>query len=182
MRNKLFYFFFYVCVIFFQACGFEILISQARSKHNKEESVDETDFANDPNWKKFLKSLTANNYFRGLIEHSKDYNELLSKAKDYYKNSFEQLIKSSKAKLIAELMDKTEIDMDDLKARERNLPNPDDDKWMNISQKDLDAMLESRFGSDGQNPEMVNGYSDISHHLNTFINHVSGMEGAEFPK
>lgn len=164
------------------ACGFEILLAQGKSKIYKDEEVEETDYTNDPNWKKFLKSLNGNNYFRGLLEHSKEYNQLLDKAKDYYKNSCEQQVKPNKAKLVSELMDKTEIDIDDLKMRERNLPKSDDDRWMNISQKDLDAMLEARFGSAGQDIETVNGYSDLSHHLNTFINHVSGMEGAEFPK
>lgn len=156
-------------------------MAQAKSKHNSED-IQETDYKNDPNWKKFIKSLTGNNYFRGLLEHSKEYNQLLEKAKEYYKNSCEEAVKPNKAKLVSELMENTEIDVDELKMKERNLPKPDDDKWMNISQKDLDAMLEARFGSAGQNGEMVNGFSDLSQHLNSFINHVSTLEGAEFPK
>lgn len=158
-------------------------MSQARSKIEKEEDEPEAvDFNNDPNWKKFFKSLSSKNYFKGLLERSKEYDQLLDAAKEFYKTSCDKMSKPNKAKEIADTMDKLEIDVEELRKKERNLPKSDDDSWMNITPQDLDAMLEARFGSAGQDLELANGNADVSQHLKTFINHVSGIEGAEFPK
>lgn len=166
-----------------QACGFEILISQVKGKNNKGEEIEDADFNNDSNWKKFLQSLHAKNYFRGLLEHSKEYNQLLEAAQDFYKKSCEQLIKPNKAKEICELLDSLEIDVEELKKRENNLPSSDNDDWMNITQEDLDAMLEARFGKANESKrDVANQKCDIADNLKTFINHMSGIEGAEFPK
>lgn len=59
------------------ACGFEILISQAKPS---------TDIYSDKGWHSFLKSLEDKGYFKGLLEHSNEYNNLLNKAKEHYVN------------------------------------------------------------------------------------------------
>lgn len=57
-----------------------------------------------------------------------------------------------------------------------------DEKWLELCPKDLDAMLEERYGpkkfveaNKNSNP------SDFSAQLAKFLNHVSGVEGAEYP-
>ena len=133
--------------------------------------------------KKFFKCLTARNYFQGLLEHSKEYNRLLENAKKYYQSSCEESVKPNQAKEISDLLEKLEIDTDELKEKEKCLPESDKDDWMNITQEDLDAMLETRFGRASQvEGDLINGTNNIADHLKTFINHISGLEGAEFPK
>ena len=145
--------------------------------------MEESDFTKDTQWKKFFKCLTARNYFQGLLEHSKEYNRLLENAKKYYQSSCEESVKPNQAKEISDLLEKLEIDTDELKEKEKCLPESDKDDWMNITQEDLDAMLETRFGRASQvEGDLINGTNNIADHLKTFINHISGLEGAEFPK
>ncbi|KAK6630931.1 hypothetical protein RUM44_003103 [Polyplax serrata] len=165
------------------ACGFEILISQVRGKANKDEEMEESHYAADPNWQKFLKSLSSKNYFRGLLQHSKEHDELLEKAREFYRKSCQDTVKPNVPQEICKLLDDLEVDVEELRRREKNLPKSDNDDWMSITEEDLDAMLEARFGRTGQiEGDLVNGNNDIAHHLKSFINHMSGLEGAEFPK
>jgi hypothetical protein len=57
-----------------------------------------------------------------------------------------------------------------------------DEKWLELCPKDLDAMLEERYGpkkfvetNRNSNP------SDFSAQLAKFLNHMSGVDGAEYP-
>lgn len=57
-----------------------------------------------------------------------------------------------------------------------------DEKWLELCPKDLDAMLEERYGpkkfaetNKNSNP------SDFSAQLAKFLNHASGVAGAEYP-
>lgn len=48
---------------------------------------------------------------------------------------------------------------------------------MEISSEDLDKILSERYGSNRPNTSV----NDISTHLTSFLEHVSGLEGAEHP-
>ncbi|KAL0270551.1 UNVERIFIED_CONTAM: hypothetical protein PYX00_007926 [Menopon gallinae] len=160
------------------ACGFEILLNQAKGNSCKGES-EESDFENDHNWKRFLNSLTARNYFKGLLEHSQQYNQLLDAAKEYYSNSCGKSLKPSRAKQVLDTFSKMDIDVEELKKRELSWSKSDDDSWMNITQEELDSLLKARFGCTGD--KTGDDRFEIAHHLDEFINHVSDLEGAEFP-
>lgn len=155
-------------------------MSQYRSKEIQDDESEEIDFNSNPHWIKFLNNLSSNGYFRGLLQHSKEYNTLFEAAKDFFRKSFRVSYKPNRAKELSELLDTLDIDTDELKRREKNLPEPDDEDWMNISQADLDAMLESRFGRTDDYSK--NDNPDISGRLKTFINHMSEFDGADFPK
>lgn len=51
-----------------------------------------------------------------------------------------------------------------------------DDSWLEISADELDKMMEERYGA-----KQAANSLDVSSHLNKFIKHMSGLEGAEFP-
>ena len=58
-----------------------------------------------------------------------------------------------------------------------------DENWLELCPKDLDAMLEERYGrkkfismNRNSNP------SNITSQLAQFLDHVSGLDGAEFPR
>lgn len=57
------------------ACGFEILASQAKPS---------ADIEGDRGWAQFRKRLNEIEYFKGLLEGSKEYNTRFNKAKVYY--------------------------------------------------------------------------------------------------
>lgn len=156
------------------ACGFEILVSQA--KPNK-------DIEHDKGWHSYLKSLKDKDYFQGLIENSRDYNNLLNKAKEYYVNHRDSM---HYAPIIGqEILDLTrtlDYKAYELKEMESIVPADDDDSWLDISPEELDRMLQERYGQ--KKMCTINENSDATNFtekVTTFLNHVSDINGAEFP-
>ncbi|XP_044737684.1 protein ecdysoneless [Chrysoperla carnea] len=153
------------------ACGFEILISQAKSP---------TDLESDRSWHNFMKSLNKQNYFRDLLEHSKEYNELLEKAKVYYKEKCETAHSTPLiGKEILDLSKTLDFNEEDLKMLEKNLPEEDDDSWLSVNPTDIDKLLEDRYGKNFENgnTDPVN----LTKKLSDFMNQISSYDGAIFP-
>lgn len=153
------------------ACGFEILISQAKPS---------ADIESDKAWHKYLDNLKENNYFKGLIEHSKGYNELLTQAKEYYKHYRDSMqYTPAIGQEILNLTKNLEYNVDDF----NNCLTPDDsDDWLNISPSELNEMLEKKYGKrDFVKVTENSNTSDLSENMSKFLNHMSGIEGAEFP-
>lgn len=150
------------------ACGFEILVNQAKpgTETNKD-------------WNNYLTSLKAKNYFRDLLEHSKEYNDLLNKAKEYYANNCESRpVVGSK---ILHLLQTLEYDEEELQIDATNLPKDDDESWLNVSVEELDNMLEERYGN--QNFTTINQDTNpamFTDKINRFLNEMSCAEGIEF--
>lgn len=119
------------------ACGFEILTSQAKPSQDVED---------DKGWKNYLKSLEDKGYFRNLLEHSRDYNNLLNKAKEYYINHRDSMHYAPViGQEILGLTKNLDYKPDELQKEGSNLPKDDDESWMNISPEELDKMLQERF-------------------------------------
>lgn len=156
------------------ACGFEILVSQAKPS---------ADIHSDKGWHTFLQSLKDKGYFKGLLEHSIEYNNLLNKAKEHYVNHRDTMQYSPAiGQEILELIRNLEINVDELKREGENLSNDDDDSWLNISPDELDKMLQEKYGQ--KKIFNLNNNSDASNFtqkISRFLNHVSDIEGAEFP-
>lgn len=156
------------------ACGFEILISQAKPSN---------DIDSDKSWQSFVKNLQDKGYFKDLLERSVEYNNLLNKAKEYYINQRDTMQYSPAiGQEILELTKTIEFNAEDLKNEGENLPTEDDDSWLNISPEELDKMLQEKYGKKkmfhvNNNSDAGNFTEKISH----FLNHVSELEGAEFP-
>lgn len=156
------------------ACGFEILVSQAKPT---------ADVNSDKGWLSFLNSLKDKGYFKGLLEHSVEYNNLLNKAEQYYVNHRDTIqYCPAVGQEILELLKHLDINNEELKKEEDNLPPEDDDKWLNISPEDLDKMLQEKYGQ--KKILTVNNNSNVvkfSEKISNFLNHVSDLDGAEFP-
>lgn len=150
------------------ACGFEILASQVKAPADLESSR---------GWNIFYQSLTTKNYFRDLLEHSKEYNSLLEQAKEYYREvvRLEHVAPSVGAEIL-ELSKNLDYTMQDFTGVD--LPEDDDEHWLSINPADLDELMEARYGkvSNG-NTESTN----LTKKISEFMNHVSSVDGAEFP-
>ncbi|KAI4471110.1 sgt1 protein hsgt1 suppressor of gcr2 [Holotrichia oblita] len=157
------------------ACGFEILVSQAKVIAGDE---------NDKDWKAYQQKLQEKGYFKDLLEHSKEYNQLLNKAKEYYANyKGSHVSNTSIGQELLKLLQSLDHNPEEFKQAGTNLPADDDDSWLNISPQELNEILEEQYGS--QSTITLNGETDpiqFTENLTTFLNHVSSLEGAEFPQ
>ncbi|XP_066992777.2 protein ecdysoneless [Anabrus simplex] len=165
------------------ACGFEILVAQAKPKPKDDNSPTEADFSCEPGWCKYLTSLKKKGYFQDFLEGSKDYNSLLEKAKEYYLgHRYSIQHEPSVGQEVLSLLSSLEYDLEELKKTQEDIPAPDDESWLELCPRDLDMMLEQRYGK--RQFTTVSSSSDstnISAHLAKFLDHISGVEGAEYP-
>ncbi|CAH0547417.1 unnamed protein product [Brassicogethes aeneus] len=156
------------------ASGFEILISQAKPS---------AEIESDKGWANYLQSLKNKGYFQDLMENSRDYNNLLNKAKEYYINHRDSMqYMPAVGQQILELTKTLDYNADELKKAESDLPKDDDDSWLDISPEELDQMLQEKYGQ--KKFINVNNNTDpgmFTDKVKNFINHVSEVEGAEFP-
>ena len=56
-----------------------------------------------------------------------------------------------------------------------------DETWLEVNPADLDKILEERYGKIGTKIGESSDPSALSGALKDFLNHVSGLEGVEFP-
>ncbi|ERL94349.1 protein ecdysoneless [Dendroctonus ponderosae] len=157
------------------ACGFEILASQAKPN---------ADVEGDRGWAQFLKRLNEIEYFKGLLEGSKEYNTRFNKAKVYYTEHRTSLHSGSNVgQEVLQLLRSCDIDYDELcKEAQNNAVKDDDESWLDISPEELDQMLQERYGQ--KKMFKVTESSDASNFaqkVNSFLNHISDVDGAEFP-
>ncbi|RZC37469.1 SGT1 -like ecdysoneless [Asbolus verrucosus] len=156
------------------ACGFEILISQAKPSQ---------DIDQDKGWHNYLASLKEKNYFKELLEHSREYNDLLNKAKEYYINHRDSMhYAPAIGQEILQLTKTLDFKVDELKNSEANLPPEDDDSWLNISPEELDKMLQERYGQ--KKFVTINNNSNpttLTEKISSFLDQVSDMDGVEHP-
>ncbi|XP_031348287.1 protein ecdysoneless, partial [Photinus pyralis] len=156
------------------ACGFEILVSQAKPS---------ADVENDKGWHAYLKTLKEKGFFRDLLEHSRDYNDLLNKAKEYYINYRDSM--QSTPVIGQEILDLTknlDYNADEFR-KDTAQPEDDDDSWLDIAPKDLDELLQANYGR--KDFTQLNGNADATNFtekLTTFLDHMSDVQGVEFPE
>ncbi|KAF7266105.1 ecdysoneless cell cycle regulator [Rhynchophorus ferrugineus] len=156
------------------ACGMEILVAQAKPSK---------DIEGDRAWDQYLKILKEKGYFQGLLEGSKDFNNLLNKAKEYYIEHRDSMHYSPPIgqEILLQLR-KSDISYEQLQKDAQNLLPDDDESWLDICPEDLDKMLQERYGQ--KKVFKVDESTEpgtFAQKVNTFLNHVSEVEGAEFP-
>ncbi|XP_054288153.1 protein ecdysoneless-like isoform X1 [Macrosteles quadrilineatus] len=150
------------------ACGFEILVTQSKS-------IGQTDDLS-KEWQSYKDSLKNKGYFKDLLEGSQEYSRLEEEAKEYFRS---HCVQSQPAigQIVLDLLREIDVDIEELRKNESTLPPSDDDSWLDVSPAELDRMMEQRYGRKLSHPA-----TDIPAQLAQFLNHVSSVDGAEFPQ
>ncbi|XP_075615109.1 protein ecdysoneless homolog [Balearica regulorum gibbericeps] len=165
------------------AHGFEILCS----KCSKVSPDSKRNVLSGPLWERFLRSLKEKNYFKGEMEGSAKYLELLHMAEDYFEQSVtkpESSVELSPGDEILTLLQTTTIDLKEFEREAACLPPEDDDSWLDITPDDLDQMLkEARNESLPSSNEEEQKYDleAVAESMKAFVSKVSTHEGAEMP-
>ncbi|KAM6067429.1 protein ecdysoneless homolog [Chlamydotis macqueenii] len=165
------------------AHGFEILCS----KCSKASPDSKGKALSGPLWDRFLRSLKEKNYFKGEMEGSAKYSELLHMAEDYFEQSIakqESSVEVSPGDEILDLLQTTTIDLKELEREAACLPPEDDDSWLEITPDDLDQMLkEARNESvpSSNDEEQKYDLEAVAESMKAFVSKVSTHEGAEMP-
>ncbi|XP_004473881.2 protein ecdysoneless homolog [Dasypus novemcinctus] len=169
------------------AHGFEILCSKC-SPHfpDSEKSLVTTS----PLWDGFLDSLKKNDYFKGMLEGSAQYQERLEMAKNYFYlsvNRPESFLAMSPGEETLTLLQTIPFDVEELRKEEVNLPPEDDDSWLDLSPDQLDQLLQEAAGkkeSESIPKEEEQNYdlTQVSESMKAFITKVSTHKGAELPR
>ncbi|XP_017127885.1 protein ecdysoneless [Drosophila elegans] len=157
------------------ASGLEILATQA--KRVEGQKLEEM-----PAWRAYLRSLQAKGYFRKNIEGSAEYQELLNKAKDYFRGNQERFRTASQAgaEILDLLLHPAESASEELRDEQNNLQPSDSDEWLNISAEDLDSMLQDRYGPKKlYKPNGQMNAEEFTKQLSEFLDRQSNYEGIE---
>ncbi|KFO83739.1 Protein SGT1, partial [Buceros rhinoceros silvestris] len=165
------------------AHGFEILCS----KCSKASPESKRNALSGPLWERFLISLKEKDYFKGEMEGSAKYLELLHMAEDYFQQSVtkpESSVEVSPGDEILTLLQTATVDLREFEREAACLPPEDDDSWLEITPDDLDQMLkEARNESLPPSNEEEQKYNleAVAESMKAFVSKVSTHEGAEMP-
>ncbi|XP_029377258.1 protein ecdysoneless homolog [Echeneis naucrates] len=124
------------------AYGFEILCSKCRLPSSEPDAP----ISCNPQWKKFMDSLKKNGYFRGELEGSACYRELIRSAENFFKQSVatESSALSPGEEVLHLLHSSNSPSVEELRKQESQLPQQDCDSWLDITAQDLECMLQER--------------------------------------
>ncbi|NXI99691.1 ECD protein, partial [Psophia crepitans] len=165
------------------AHGFEILCS----KCSKVSTDSKRNALSGPLWERFLRSLKEKNYFKGEMEGSAKYLELLHMAEDYFEQSVtkpESSVEMSPGDEILTLLQTTTIDLEEFEREAACLPPEDDDSWLDITPDDLDQMLKEARNEpvpSSNEEEQKYDLEAVAESMKAFVSKVSTHEGAEMP-
>ncbi|CAG0916384.1 unnamed protein product [Notodromas monacha] len=116
----------------------------------------------------------------GEIEGSKEYSRLKAEAVDYFVTYVQgggpNLGRRTAAgKEIHKRLSKADINVDRLRERGENLPESEDDSWLDVNTDQLDAMLKRHFNAEEPNA----AGESIPDSLKLFLSQMSSYEGVE---
>ncbi|XP_074400582.1 protein ecdysoneless homolog isoform X1 [Zonotrichia albicollis] len=165
------------------AHGFEILCS----KSSKVAPDAKRKVLSGPLWERFLRSLKEKDYFKGEMEGSAKYLELLHMAEDHFQQSVavpESCDEVSPGDEILALLQTTPIDLKELEREAACLPAEDDDSWLDMTPGALDQMLKETRNESLPSPneeEQNYDLETVAESMKAFVSKVSTHEGAEMP-
>ncbi|XP_054142386.1 protein ecdysoneless homolog [Melozone crissalis] len=165
------------------AHGFEMLCS----KSSKVAPDAKRNVLSGPLWERFLRSLKEKDYFKGEMEGSAKYLELLHMAEDHFQQSVavpESCDEVSPGDEILTLLQTTPIDVKELEREAACLPAEDDDSWLDITPGALDQMLRETRNESLPSPneeEQKYDLETVAESMKAFVSKVSTQEGAEMP-
>ncbi|XP_018426908.1 PREDICTED: protein ecdysoneless homolog isoform X3 [Nanorana parkeri] len=168
------------------AHGFEILCSKC--------AASPTEVTKQPNksplWAGFLNSLKKNDFFKGEMEGSAQYCELLKKAEIYFQKSLfkpNSSVVISTGEEVLSLLNTLPVNLEEMKKEEANLPPNEDDSWLDISPEMLEQIFQDAAGSKETvlppSSDSAQNYNlaEVTDSMKAFISKVSSHEGAEVP-
>ncbi|XP_057885250.1 uncharacterized protein LOC131086316 [Melospiza georgiana] len=171
------------CIFCLQAHGFEMLCS----KSSKVAPDAKRNVLRGPLWERFLRSLKEKDYFKGEMEGSAKYLELLHMAEDHFQQSVavpESCDEVSPGDEILALLQTTPIDLKELEREAACLPAEDDDSWLDMTPGALDQMLKETRNESLPSPKEEEQNYDletVAEGMKAFVSKVSTEEGAEMP-
>ncbi|KAH8262355.1 hypothetical protein KR026_000439 [Drosophila bipectinata] len=157
------------------ASGLEILASQAKRMDGQK--LEEL-----PAWRAYHRSLQSKGYFKDNLEGSAEYQQLLTKAMDYFRGNQERFRTAPQvgAEILELLLHPAEAASEELRDEENNLQPSDSDEWLNISAEDLDSMLQDRYGPHKlYKPNGDMNAEEFTKQLSDFLDQQSNFEGIE---
>ncbi|KAJ3041051.1 hypothetical protein HDV00_009951 [Rhizophlyctis rosea] len=188
------------------ACGFEMLYANKHlrdlASQNRNRTVESYTFEADPKWNAFLDRLKRLDYFRGEIQGSKRYHDLLQAAQtQYLASQFANMDNLPTYNAYEKLEHIMALPLED----DGSLPQgPDDpDDWLELDAAKLDRVLDEdklkvteadledmdedeedgmdESDLDDEEKEELQNFSKIVGGFKSFIEKDSGLEGALFP-
>ncbi|KAG9485120.1 hypothetical protein GDO78_008295 [Eleutherodactylus coqui] len=164
------------------AHGFEILCSKCAGS----DASDTRPPSQSPLWTGFLSNLKKNDFFKGEMEGSAQYCELMKKAEIYFQQSVYKPDSSailSPGEEVLKLLSTLTVNMDDMKKEEAHLPPDEDDRWLDLTPEKLGQILQNAAGSKDFATESEEQYnlSEVTDSVKAFMTKVSSHEGAELP-
>ncbi|XP_037997319.1 protein ecdysoneless homolog isoform X2 [Motacilla alba alba] len=165
------------------AHGFEMLCS----KSSKVAPDARRNVLSGPLWERFLRTLKEKDYFKGEMEGSAKYLELLHMAEDHFQQCVavpESCDEVSPGDEILTLLETTPIDLKEFEREAACLPPEDDDSWLDITPDALDQVLkEARKESLPSTDEEEQKYDleTVAESMKAFVSKVSTHQGAEMP-
>ncbi|XP_021254105.1 protein ecdysoneless homolog [Numida meleagris] len=165
------------------AHGFEILCS----KCSKVSPDLKRNAFTGPLWERYLSSLKEKDYFKGEMEGSAKYLELLHMAEHYFQQSVnkpERSVEVSPGDEILTLLRTATFDVKEFEREAACLPPEDDDSWLEITPDDLDQMLKEATGeshTSSNEEEQKYDLEAVAESMKAFVSKVSTHEGAEMP-
>ncbi|KAI8742151.1 protein SGT1 [Biomphalaria glabrata] len=164
------------------AHGFEILCSKYNDLDNSVVNGEHWDDSNQ-RWQHFKKSITSKGFFKGEIEGSKLYMKLLEEAKQFFKSQLiGEMGDDSIGKIIVQHIKRLAPKFDEFRKTEQNLLPSDDDSWMNITPEQVDDIMKSSGAFSPSDRTEMFDLNKVAESMTAFVEHESGLEGAEFPK
>ncbi|XP_075697645.1 protein ecdysoneless homolog isoform X2 [Rhinoderma darwinii] len=164
------------------AHGFEMLCSKCEGS----DALATRHPLRSPLWTGFLNNLKKNDFFKGEMEGSAQYCELLKKAEIYFQQSVfkpDSSANLSPGEEVLRLLGTLTVNMEELKKEETRLPPDEDDGWLDLSPEMLEQILQKAAGSNEVATEYDTQYNlcEVTDSMKAFISKVSSHEGAEVP-
>uniref|UniRef100_A0A674MVF1 Ecdysoneless homolog (Drosophila) n=1 Tax=Takifugu rubripes TaxID=31033 RepID=A0A674MVF1_TAKRU len=168
------------------AHGFEILCSRVRLPSSEPDAP----ISCNPQWKRFLESLKKNDYFQVCLSFGmlKSHEREAVYPTPKHPVSALTIALSPGEEILLLMQNGHPLNLEELKEREQQLPQEDDDSWLEITAQDLDHLLQERTGGrrKGEMEHIKNeecGYSliAVSQGMKKFLDTMSSHEGAEVP-
>ncbi|XP_031632908.1 protein ecdysoneless [Contarinia nasturtii] len=164
------------------ACGLEICASKAQNEN-------EIDVVQSKGWQLFAKQLEQNGYYGDAIEGSQAYTQRFEAAKQYFRivsenhSTFIDAVARDIHQHLKHMSTLHEQYKTDILSEFDSSLNDNED-WMNISQDDLDNMMNERYGIKKtlrcNTDDSQNDANDLGVNLNTFLQQKSEFDGVDF--